>query len=125
VRKIGNIVRYTVEEIDAMIARGEDQTDWARVRAKTEEELAADMASDPAWDGVPEDWFEHAYKASGWPGMREQDKCEVTVRLDADVIDHFKGQGGDWESRINAALRVFVDREIETTAPKHEPGERG
>jgi uncharacterized protein (DUF4415 family) len=125
VRKIGNIVRYTVEEIDAMIARGEDQTDWARVRAKTEEELAADMASDPAWDGVPEDWFEHAYKASGWPVMREQDKCKVTVRLDADVIDHFKGQGGDWESRINAALRVFVDREIETTAPKHEPGERG
>jgi uncharacterized protein (DUF4415 family) len=125
VRKIGNIVRYTVEEIDAMIARGEDQTDWARVRAKTEEELAADMASDPAWDGVPEDWFEHAYKASGWPVMREQDKCEVTVRLDADVIDHFKGQGGDWESRINAALRVFVDREIETTAPKHELGERG
>jgi hypothetical protein len=48
VRKKGNIVRYTVEEINAMIARGEDQTEWPRVMAKTEEELAADMASDPA-----------------------------------------------------------------------------
>jgi hypothetical protein len=30
------------------------------VRAKTEEQLAADMASDPAWDDVPEDWVSQA-----------------------------------------------------------------
>jgi hypothetical protein len=41
------------------------------------------------------------------------------------VLDHFKGQGGDWQSRINEALRVVVDREIEMTAPKPEPDERG
>jgi uncharacterized protein (DUF4415 family) len=125
VRKIGNIVRYTAEEIDAMIARGEDQTDWPRVLAKTEEELAADMASDPAWDGVPEDWAEHAHKASSWPVMRKENKCQVTLPLDADVLDHFKSQGGDWPSRMNAALRDFVDREVEATAGKPEPGERG
>ncbi len=53
-RKKGNIVG-NAEELDAMLARGESETDWARVMAKTGEELAADMASDPAWDGVPED----------------------------------------------------------------------
>lgn len=52
-RKKGDIVSYTAEELKAMLARGESETDWARVDAKTEEELAADMASDPAWDGVP------------------------------------------------------------------------
>jgi uncharacterized protein (DUF4415 family) len=125
VRKIGNIVRYTAEEIDAMIARGESQTDWARVMAKTEEELAADMASDPAWDGVPEDWAEHAHKASGWPAMRKEDKCQVTMQLDADVLDHFKSQGDDWQSRLNAALRDYVEREAEAIVPKPEPAERG
>ena len=34
-----NIVRYTAEEIDEMLARGEDQTDWERVRNMTEEGL--------------------------------------------------------------------------------------
>jgi hypothetical protein len=31
-----NIKRYTVEEIDAMRARGESRTDWAKVDAKTQ-----------------------------------------------------------------------------------------
>ena len=33
------IVRYTAEEIDEMLRRGEDETDWAKVYAMTEEEL--------------------------------------------------------------------------------------
>ena len=60
-----NIVRYTAEEIDAMIARGEDRTDWARVEATTEEEIEADIASDPDWQGIPDDWYKHAK-----PGLR-------------------------------------------------------
>jgi hypothetical protein len=55
-RKRGNIVRYSAEELAAMEARGEDRTDWAAIASKTEEELAADMAGDPVWDGVPADW---------------------------------------------------------------------
>jgi hypothetical protein len=45
--------------------RGEDKTDWAAVAAKTEEELAADMASDPAWEGVPAGWVSRANAATG------------------------------------------------------------
>lgn len=110
-RKKENIVRYTAEEIDAMLARGEDQTDWARVMAKTEEELAADMASDPAWDGVPEDWVSHTHLASGPPAPRRENKRQVTMRFDADVLDYFKRQGRGWQSRMNAVLRGFVDRQ--------------
>jgi hypothetical protein len=44
VKKDGNIVSYTVEELEQMRARGEDQTDWARVDAMTEEELEAAIA---------------------------------------------------------------------------------
>jgi len=54
-RKKGNISDTRLTTQGDGRAR-ESMTDWARVDAKTEEELAADMASDPAWDGVPEDW---------------------------------------------------------------------
>ena len=39
-------VRYTAEELEDMLRRGEDQTDWARVDAMTEEDLEAAIAHD-------------------------------------------------------------------------------
>ena len=63
-KKKENIVRYTDKELAAMEACGEDRTDWKAARAKTEEKLAADMASDPAWEGVPQDWVSHAHAAA-------------------------------------------------------------
>jgi uncharacterized protein (DUF4415 family) len=113
VQKTGNIVRYTDEEIKAMVARGESKTDWARVMAKTEEELAADMASDPAWDGVPEDWVSRGHPASGPPGPLKENKRQVTMRFDADVLDHFRRQGRGWQGRMNAVLRLYVERDRE------------
>lgn len=59
------VVSYTDKELAAMEARGEDRTDWDAVRAKTEAQLAADTASDPAWDGVPQDWLSRAQAAIG------------------------------------------------------------
>ncbi len=37
-------------------------------------------------------------------------KQQLTLRLDADVIDWFKQQGEGYQSRINAALRAHVER---------------
>jgi uncharacterized protein (DUF4415 family) len=110
VRKKGRIVSYTAEELDAMQARGEDRTDWAAVDAKTEEQLAADTASDPAWDGIPEDWYKHARAASGPLVRPKENKRLVSVRYDADVIDWFKGQGRGWQARMNAVLRSFMEQ---------------
>jgi len=36
-------------------------------------------------------------------------KAQVTLRLDADVIEFFRGTGRRYQSRINAALRDYVD----------------
>lgn len=35
------------------------------------------------------------------PGVREQ----VTLRIDQDVLEHFRDGGAGWQDRINAALR--------------------
>jgi uncharacterized protein (DUF4415 family) len=37
-------------------------------------------------------------------------KQQLTLRLDADVVDWFKQQGEGYQSRINAALRDHVGR---------------
>jgi uncharacterized protein (DUF4415 family) len=36
---------------------------------------------------------------------QEPRKVATTIRLDADIIEHFRGAGAGWQSRINAALR--------------------
>ena len=54
-KKRGNIVSYTADELREMVERGEDLTDWARVDAMTEAELEAAIASDPDWADIPRD----------------------------------------------------------------------
>ncbi|MEO8717961.1 MAG: BrnA antitoxin family protein [Burkholderiales bacterium] len=36
---------------------------------------------------------------------KENPKAQVTLRLDAEVLKHFKAGGPGWQTRINAALR--------------------
>jgi len=35
----------------------------------------------------------------------ENPKRQVTLRLDADLVDHFRQMGRGWQGQINAALR--------------------
>ena len=39
-------------------------------------------------------------------------KVLTSVRLDADVLEFFKSQGAGYQSRINAALRMEVERNL-------------
>jgi uncharacterized protein (DUF4415 family) len=36
-------------------------------------------------------------------------KAAISLRLDADVLDWFKGQGPGYQTRINAVLRAYKD----------------
>jgi uncharacterized protein (DUF4415 family) len=40
-------------------------------------------------------------KRNAIPGVKEQ----VTLRIDQDVLDHFRAGGPGWQDRINEALR--------------------
>ena len=103
-KKDGNIVSYTVAELEAMRARGESRIVWARVDAMSEEELEAAIASDPDWADIPRNWYKHAR-----PHYPEDMKKQVSLRIDPDVLAWFKRQGPDYRRRINNALRAFVD----------------
>lgn len=94
-----HIVRYTVDEIEEMRRRGEDQTDFARLDAMTEEELEASI------DLEEEGEFDWTTVQAGIPSAKRQ----LTVRFDRDVVAWFEAQGAGSEARMNAVLRSFVE----------------
>jgi uncharacterized protein (DUF4415 family) len=97
-----NIRKFSATELKRLRAEGQDRTDLARVRAKTEEELERDIANDPDWNDLPANWYENA------EAVIPVQKRLISVRLDSDVIDWFKAQGPGYQTRINAVLRVFM-----------------
>ena len=100
-----NIVRYTIEEIEAMIARGEDKTDWARVDAMTDEDIERAMRDDPDWkDHMDIDWSKAKM-------VIPDRKKAISIRLDPDIIDFFQATGKGYQTRINAVLRHFVEEQ--------------
>ncbi|MCF3945348.1 BrnA antitoxin family protein [Acidiphilium sp. AL] len=95
-------MKFSATELRAMKARGESRSDLARVRAKSEAELARDIASDPDFAGISDVWLATA------EAVRPIPKALLSLRIDADVIDWFKRQGPGYQSRMNAALRAFM-----------------
>ncbi|MDB5360882.1 MAG: hypothetical protein JWO51_2179 [Rhodospirillales bacterium] len=86
-------------------ARRTRQTDWSKFDAKTDEDIAADVAGDP--DAAPllgAEWFESARLVE--PDTKEK----ISIRLDRDVLEFFRQQT-KYQSRINAVLRAFVEHE--------------
>ena len=39
---------------------------------------------------------------------KDNPKAQVTLRLDAEVVEHYKAGGAGWQTRINAALKRAV-----------------
>ena len=99
----GSTARYSAEELKAMRERGESRSDWDRVKKLTDEEIERAIAEDPDAGTLPENWPEGV--EIGMPKAKER----ITVRLDADVLDWFKGQGKGYQTRINAVLKAYVD----------------
>lgn len=51
--------------------------------------------------------------STGWRRVSdlvpEENKQQITLRLDADVLEFFRATGRRYQSRINAALREYVN----------------
>ena len=99
-----HIVRYSAAELKAMVERGESQTDWERVKAMTEAELEAAIASDPDEAGMVVDWSRAVFHPGTEAGTA------MTIHLDPDVLTFFQSMGRDWQATINTVLRAYMDR---------------
>lgn len=97
--KSDRTVRYTAQEIDEMLARGEDLTAWERVKALTDEEIEASI------DYEDEGRFD---LSNGRMIYTPEAKRQITLRLDPDVIEFFKAGGPGYQTRMNAVLRSYM-----------------
>ncbi|MSO98650.1 MAG: hypothetical protein EXR11_10605 [Rhodospirillaceae bacterium] len=110
--KQGRIVRYTAEQLRKLPS----DTDWARVNAMTDEEIAANVASDPdAWDTPPGFWDDAML-------VYPPHKKVITLGVDDDVLAFFKRQGKGYQTRMNAVLRTFMVHKSMTANRKKSGG---
>ena len=72
-------------------------TDWERLNAMSDEDI--DTSDIPELD---DDFFQQAE-------LHLPVKKPVTIRLDADVLEWFKGQGQGYQTRINNLLRKYME----------------
>ncbi len=81
------------------------QTDWARLDALTDEEIAAAIRNDPDTFEPEPGSLDHALVVRA-----SRPKQRLTLRLDADLVEWFKAQGPGYQARMNAVLRAYVER---------------
>ena len=98
--------------------RRKGETDWTRVDALTDQEIAASVADDA--DAPPllgDDFWEGAELV-----MPAGPKERITLRLDEEVLEHFRATGRGYQTRINAVLRAYVRQQQETGAGSRQRG---
>jgi len=76
-------------------------TDFERIAALSDGEIADAVAGDPEAAPLDIDWSQADVTVP-------PRKVPVSIRLDADVLDFFKHEGTGYQSRINAVLRSYV-----------------
>ncbi len=81
------------------------QTDWERLNGITDENI--DLSDIP--ELTPE-MFARAVVRRGLKG--KENKAQLTIRVDHDVLTWFKSQGRGYQTRINALLRAYMEANI-------------
>jgi uncharacterized protein (DUF4415 family) len=102
-KKQGNIVSYSADELAAMRERGEGRCDWAKVDATTDADLDRLIAEDGEEAPLAADWA--TALVVGLPKRKQH----LNLRIDADVVAWFKGQGKGYQTRMNAVLRAYME----------------
>ena len=80
-------------------------------KSRTELERLAKMKdSDIDLSDIPEISLEKFAKAIIRKGLKPvPKKSQVTLRIDADVLEWFKGTGKGYQTRINTLLRTYME----------------
>jgi uncharacterized protein (DUF4415 family) len=98
------ITVMTVEEAK----RRKGETDYARLDAMTDEDIARAVAEDPDACPLDVDWSKARVVFP--PG-----KENVTLRVDRDVLAWFRSTGKGFHTRMNAVLRAYMEAHRQST----------
>jgi uncharacterized protein (DUF4415 family) len=93
---------YIVEHPDGRLERRVSMSNLDKLRNLTDEDIEASIKDDPDWS---DDW--------NWSEavlVMPPKKKPISIRVDEDVLDFFKNEGGQYQRRINAVLRSYMDQ---------------
>lgn len=76
------------------------QSDWDRVDRLRDQDI--DLSDVPE---IPPERFAQAIVRKGLQPVRR--KAQITLRVDADVLDWFRAKGTGYQSQMNAVLRAY------------------
>jgi uncharacterized protein (DUF4415 family) len=93
-----NITRVSRDE--ARLLKGE--TDYARLDAMTDDDIAKAVADDPDAAPIDIDWTKARLVIP--PG-----KDVITLRLDRDLLEWLRARGKGYQTLINQVLRAWYD----------------
>jgi uncharacterized protein (DUF4415 family) len=113
-----NITRVTRDEARLL----KDETDYARLDAMTDDDIARAVASDPTMAPLDIDWSKASIVIP--PG-----KDIITLRLDRDLLKWLRAQGKGYQTLINQVLRAWYDAQpkppaAEKAAAKKRPANK-
>ena len=91
-----NITSMSLSE--ALLRRGDSRTDWDRLRR--EEAAGIEPEADPD---------EGEFDDSTARFVEPRRKQAISVRLDPDILEFFKADGPGYQTRMNAALRLYMN----------------
>jgi uncharacterized protein (DUF4415 family) len=83
------------------------KTDWQRL--KDMPDAAITLAAEADSDNLPlnDPFFETARRLQPSALLKEA-KQQITLRIDADVLEWFRAYGSGYQSRMNAVLKAYV-----------------
>ncbi len=77
-------------------------TDWERLDAMQDEDI--DLSDAP--EITPEMFAKAIVRRGLKPAPKKQ---QLTIRVDSDVLEWFRGQGRGYQTKINALLRAYME----------------
>lgn len=78
------------------------KTDWKRVDAMRDDEI--DFSDNPQW--TAEDFARAVVRVGLKPAPPKE---QITLRIDADVLEWFRARGAGYQTQINALLRAYMN----------------
>lgn len=102
--KKAHTTRYTDNELTRLNEREGTRSDWAKAAKMTDVEIERLVVSDPDEDHMDVDWDEATIELP-------HPKVVLNMRVDRDVLEFFRRSGKGYQSRINAVLRSYVQRQ--------------
>lgn len=94
--------RETLVRFDSLDERPAAEPLSPEFRALTDDEAERRAASDPDAGAIPPGFWDRAQP------VEPENKEQITLRLDPDVLRHFRSTGKGYQSRINAVLKSYV-----------------